>query len=99
MGYDPVSSITFSYKALHIGSSLTNFRKFPEPEVLTAERKRKGGTFQNRPKVVDSFLGDSLCIARGFLKTVNWNLKGAQIRIIFPASADAWCRFSRRPRR
>jgi hypothetical protein len=36
------------------------------------------GTFQNRPKVVDSFFGYSSCIARGSLQTVNWNLKGAQ---------------------
>src|SRR5712692_3148869 len=38
----------------------------------------KVGTVQNRPKVVDSFFGYSSCIARGFLKTVNWNLNGAQ---------------------
>jgi len=37
----------------------------------------KSGTVQNRPKVVDSFFGYSSCIARGFLKTVNWNLNGA----------------------
>ena len=36
------------------------------------------GTFQNRAKVVDSFCGDGSCLAGGFLKTVNWNLKGAQ---------------------
>src|SRR5712691_5000364 len=35
------------------------------------------GTFQNRAKVVDSFCGDGSCLAGGFLKTVNWNLKGA----------------------
>jgi len=39
---------------------------------------RKLGTFQNRAKVVDSFCGDGSCLAGGFLKTVNWNLKGAE---------------------
>jgi hypothetical protein len=34
--------MAFSYKALHIHSSLTNFRKFPEPEILTVIRKKKG---------------------------------------------------------
>lgn len=40
------------------------------------------GTFQKKAKVVDSFLGYSSCIAGGFLKTVNWNLKGAQVAIL-----------------
>ena len=40
--HDPVSSIAFSYKTLHIRSSLTDFRKFPAPEVLTDTRKKKG---------------------------------------------------------
>src|SRR5713101_8709847 len=34
--------MAFSCKALHIRSSLTNFRKFPEPEILTVIRKKKG---------------------------------------------------------
>jgi len=42
---------------------------------------RKDGTFQNRAKVVDSFCGDGSCLAGGFLKTVNWNLKGAKLPI------------------
>ena len=48
------------------------------PGVRRQSHEGKNGTFQNRPKVVDSFLDDSLCIARDFLKTVNWNLKGAE---------------------
>src|SRR5712691_6422415 len=36
----------------------------------------KLGTFQNRAKVVDSLCGDSSCLVGGFLKTVNWDLKG-----------------------
>jgi len=39
------------------------------------------GTFQNRAKVVDSFCGDGSCLAGGFLKTVNWNLNGANFRV------------------
>src|SRR5947209_15508204 len=41
------------------------------------EEPRFFGTFQNRAKVVDSFCGDGSCLAGGFRKTVNWNLKGA----------------------
>ena len=41
------------------------------------------GTFQNRAKVVDSLCGDGSCLAGGFLKTVNWNLKGAEFPIRF----------------
>ena len=34
--------MAFSYKAVHVHSSLTDCRKFPEPEVLTVELKKKG---------------------------------------------------------
>src|SRR5215468_6383671 len=34
--------MAFSYKALHIRSSLTHFRRFPEPEVLTVVQREKG---------------------------------------------------------
>jgi hypothetical protein len=45
---------------------------------MMADLRTKNGTFQNRAKVVDSFCGDGSCLAGGFLKTVNWNLNGAQ---------------------
>jgi len=47
-------------------------------ESLGSTLFEKVGTFQNRAKVVDSFCGDGSCLAGGFPKTVNWNLKGAR---------------------